>query len=73
MNRDVEARFQRIERNLELTAAINAETARLAKQNEQAIKEVALLAKGNEQAMKRVLGLFEVFIRGQGRSNGRSK
>lgn len=54
MTREVEARFARIERNLELTAAINADTA--------------LLAKHNEEAIKRLIALVEVFVRG--RSNG---
>jgi hypothetical protein len=61
---EVEARFQRIERNLEqvtrtmnTTAAINAETAQL--------------AKANEKAIKRLISLVDGFVRG--RSNGKGK
>lgn len=54
---EVEARFQRIERNLELTAAINAETAKLAKEN--------------EKALKRLVQTVDTFVRI--RSNGKGK
>ena len=58
MNRVIEARFERIEKNLEITAAINAETARLARQNEQAIK--------------RLIALVEALVKGTG-ANGKRK
>ena len=41
MTKAVAERFERIERNLEIASAINAETARLAKRNELALKRLA--------------------------------
>lgn len=66
---EVEARFQRIERNLEIAAAINAETATLA-------KETAALAKTNEKALSdltknlnSLIRTVDAFVRT--RSNGK--
>lgn len=62
MSKSEEQRFARIERNLEqatrsmaITAAVNAETAHLAKQNEQAIR--------------RLIETVQAFVRGQ--ANGK--
>ena len=73
---EVEARFRRIERNLEITAAINAETAalsketaRLSKDNEKSLGELHKLSIQNQKALADLIRTVDAFVRT--RSNGK--
>lgn len=53
MTKEVEARFQRIERNLEIAAALNAETAKLQKEHDKRLRMIEASLDGLIRAIRR--------------------